>query len=440
MLAPKKWAPLASWVTGWLTLVGNWTVTASICFSGGELILSSITLWREGWGPNSWQTVLMFWAVMVVCALVNIFLSKHLDLINTLCIYWTASSVIIILVVLLTKAEVRNSGKTVFAHYDATASGWTPGWAFFVGLLQAAYTLTGYGMVASMCEEVQNPQHEVPKGMILSVVAAAITGVIYLLPVLFTLPIDKIQYLLDAPDSMPIGLFFKLVTGSSAGGFGLLFLLLGILFTAGVGSTTAASRCVYALSRDNVIPFSRLWRAVDPKWETPIGGILLSTAVCCALGLIYFGSSAAFNAFTGVATICLSASYALPVFISVLRRRKDLQNAPMKLGNVLGYTVNIVTVLWIILATVLFCMPVSIPVTPQDMNYASVVFIGFFLISAIWYVAWGRKNFSGPPMAGLEPIDAITDTNSSSEDVLGEKKGVEEVQEQVVGGQKIVNH
>lgn len=29
MLSTKRWAPLTSWVTGWLTLVGNWTVTTS---------------------------------------------------------------------------------------------------------------------------------------------------------------------------------------------------------------------------------------------------------------------------------------------------------------------------------------------------------------------------------------------------------------------------
>lgn len=397
MLSNRKWAPLASWITGWLTLVGNWTVTTSICFSGGQLILSSITLWREDWAPNSWQTVLMFWAVMTVCALVNVFCSRYLDFINNLCIYWTSASVVVILIVLLSMADIRNSGKTVFTHYDASASGWTPGWAFFVGLLQAAYTLTGYGMVAAMCEEVQNPQHEVPKGMILSVVAAAFTGIIYLLPVLFTLPVEKIELLLQVPGGMPIGVFFKIVTGSPGGGFGLLFLLLGILMFAGIGALTAASRCTYAFARDGAIPFSKYWRAVDPKWETPIGGIALSTFVCCVLGLIFFGSSAAFNAFTGVATICLSASYALPVFVSVIQRREKLQNAPMKLGNVLGYTVNIVTIVWIFLATVLFCMPTAIPVTQQSMNYASVVFMGFSFISATWYVVWGRKHFNGPP-------------------------------------------
>jgi amino acid transporter len=124
MLSTRKYAPVASWVTGWLTLVGNWTVTLSINFSGGQLILSAITLWDEDFVPNQYQTILMFWAVMIVCMLVNIFGAKYLDLINKVCIYWTASSVVIILIVLLSMADHKRSGEFVFAHYDASASGW----------------------------------------------------------------------------------------------------------------------------------------------------------------------------------------------------------------------------------------------------------------------------------------------------------------------------
>jgi amino acid transporter len=47
-------------------------------------------------------------------------------------------------------------------------------------LLQGAYTLTGYGMVAALCEEVKEPERAVPKAMVLSVLCAAITGVVYL--------------------------------------------------------------------------------------------------------------------------------------------------------------------------------------------------------------------------------------------------------------------
>ena len=124
MLSTPKWAPVMSWITGYLTLVGNLTVTTSINFSGGELILSAISLWRDDWAPNQWQTVLMFWAVMVICALVNIFMSRFLDHINKVCIYWTAASVVIIMVTLLAMGDNKRSGEYVFAHYDSSQSGW----------------------------------------------------------------------------------------------------------------------------------------------------------------------------------------------------------------------------------------------------------------------------------------------------------------------------
>ena len=159
---------------------------------------------------------------------------------------------LIILITVLSMAPSRRSGEFVFSHYDASASGWPSGWAFFVGLLQAAYTLTGYGLVAAMCEEVQNPAREVPKAMVLSVAAAALTGVVYLIPILFVLP--DIQYLLNAASGQPIGLVFKHATGSAGGGFGLLFLILGILIFAGTGALTASSRCAYAFARDGAVP------------------------------------------------------------------------------------------------------------------------------------------------------------------------------------------
>ncbi|KAH2636389.1 hypothetical protein KXW54_002007 [Aspergillus fumigatus] len=393
MLSTKEWAPMMSFIDGWLTLVGNWTVTLSITFSTGQLILSAISLWNEDFVANAWQTILMFWAVVLVCAMVNIFFSKYLDLINKVCIFWTAASVIIILIVLLSMADNRRGAAFVFGHYDASDSGWPSGWAFFVGLLQAAYTLTGYGMVAAMCEEVQNPHREVPKAIVLSVVAAGITGLIYLIPILFVLP--TVKDLLSVASGQPIGLIFKTATGSAGGGFGLLFLILGIAMFAGIGSLTAASRCTYAFARDGAIPGFRIWRKVNKRLDVPVYAVLLSAAVDCLLGLIYFGSTAAFNSFTGVATICLSTSYGLPILISMVRGRRDLKESTFSLGA-FGYAINAVTVCWIVLAVVLFCMPVSLPVTASSMNYASVVFAGFATISIICAVR------SGGPSSKLE--------------------------------------
>jgi amino acid transporter len=103
-----------------------------------------------------------------------------------------------------------------------------------------------------MCEEVQRPEREVPRAMVLSVAAAGITGIIYLIPILFVL-LD-VGLLLSVANGHPISLFFKIATGSSGSGFGLLFLILGILCFAGVGALTAASRCTYAFARNALSP------------------------------------------------------------------------------------------------------------------------------------------------------------------------------------------
>ncbi|PHH71256.1 hypothetical protein CDD80_5407 [Ophiocordyceps camponoti-rufipedis] len=401
-LSPRRWAPLVSFVDGWLTLVGNWTVTLSINFSGAQLILSAVTIFKPDFVANQLETVVCFWALMLVCALVNAFGSRHLGLVNSLCLYWTAATVLIILVTLLATSQHRRDAAFVFAHYDASASGWPSGWSFFVGLLQPAYTLTGYGMVASMCEEVQNPQREVPRAIVLSVVVAGLTGIVYLIPLLFVLP--DVKMLLQVANSQPIGLLFKTVTGSAAAGFGLLFLILGILLFAGIGALTAASRCTYAFARDGAIPGHRLWSRVNKRLDMPLWALALSTLVDCLLGCIYFGSSAAFNSFTGVATICLSTSYGVPVLVSLVRRRKHVRDSPYSLGR-FGPLINAICLVWIVFAVVIFCMPVALPVDASTMNYASVVFAAFATIAVAWYFAYARHNFTGPPVIKADLLD-----------------------------------
>lgn len=189
-----------------------------------------------------------------------------------------------------------------------------------------------------------------------------------------------------------------------------------------------------AFARDGAIPGSRLWRRVDKRFDIPLLGLTLSTVIDCLLGCIYFGSTSAFNAFTGVATICLSVSYGIPILVSLIRKRKAVAHSSFSLGK-FGFIINLLTVVWIALAIVLFCMPTAIPVTPVTMNYASVVFMGFASISVFWYVVRGRKNFTGPPVpVDVERIDRgkviddlgrMTTENGSESPNLADKKGVE---------------
>lgn len=125
MLSPPRWAPLMSFIDGWLTLVGNWTVTLSINFSGAQLILSAVEIWKgQDWVASPWLTVVVFWGVMAIAVLINVFGQRWLDWFNKVCIVWTAASVLIIMITLLVMADDRRNADFVFGHYDASQSGW----------------------------------------------------------------------------------------------------------------------------------------------------------------------------------------------------------------------------------------------------------------------------------------------------------------------------
>ena len=70
----------------------------------------------------------------------------------------------------------------VILRWSASGSLYSNRWVFTsseVLLESFVLTITGYGMVAAMCEEVQHPEREVPKAMVLSVAAAGVTGVVF---------------------------------------------------------------------------------------------------------------------------------------------------------------------------------------------------------------------------------------------------------------------
>ena len=185
--------------------------------------------------------------------------------------------------------------------------------------------------------------------------------------------------------------------GSPGGGLGLTFLVLMITMFCSISITVAASRCTWAFARDEAIPLARVWSKVDGRLGVPLNALILSTVVQMLLGLIYLGSSSAFVAFVSVGVMALAVSYAIPISISVIHRRKEVSTARWNCGPILGPIANGVALCWIGFEVVLFSMPTALPVTEVTMNYASVVFVGFMVISAVWYVIHARKVYKGPP-------------------------------------------
>lgn len=192
-----------------------------------------------------------------------------------------------------------------------------------------------------MCEEVKDPATQVPKAMVATIFINTFAGLLFLIPLVFVIP--DLQELAELVSAQPVPPIIKSAVGSSGGAIGLLIPIMVLAIICGIGCTTAASRCTWAFARDGAIPGSKWWIKVNKKLDVPLNAMMLSMAVQIILGVIYFGSPAAFNAFSGVGVICLTASYATPVAISLLSGRKQVRKGKFYLG-LLGTVCNVVTV------------------------------------------------------------------------------------------------
>jgi amino acid transporter len=190
-----------------------------------------------------------------------------------------------------------------------------------------------------MCEEVEKPATQVPKAMVGTIVINTIGGLIFLIPLVFVLPNQK--DLFNLASGQPVPTIIKSAGGSSGGAFGLLIPLLVLGIICGIGCTTATSRCTWAFARDGAIPGSKWWKVVNEKLDVPLNAMMLAMVVEIILGIIYFGSAAAFNAFSGIGVICLTVSYAVPITVSLAGKRKHIKNGSFNLGP-LGLFCNII--------------------------------------------------------------------------------------------------
>ncbi|KAJ6780810.1 hypothetical protein PWT90_04576 [Aphanocladium album] len=387
-------APL-SYITGWFWLIGNWTIALSVNFGFASLIAATVCLYQPSWSDASaWQLLLVFYALCLLTFLICAVGNALLPYVDGIAAVWNLVTILAVLIVLAATAHSgRHSASFALGHYDSSFSGWGSGFTFFIGLLPPAYTFCAIGMVTSMAEECEAPEVQVPRAMTLCMPLGGVAALLFVLPLCFTLPPQA--DLLAAPYGQALPYVLLRVLGSRAGAAAVMALVLGVALFCSISITTTASRCTWAFARDAGIPFSGVWSRTTAG--QPLAALVLVTVIEMLLGLINLGSTSAFTAFVSVGVIGLAVGYLVPIAISLAMKRKEVAMARWRLRPAVGVAVNVVALGWILFELVLFSMPQALPVTPASMNYASVVFVGFAVVSAIWYCISGRHDFKGPP-------------------------------------------
>lgn len=418
MVAWEKWRHVLSWTTGWINVFGWMSLTATGGLFASQLIVGMISLYNPDYAPQRWQEFLIYLAYAFASAAIVALASNLLPGINSVAISWSILGFLIIsITVLACAAPDFHSAEFVFTDF-INATGWPDGIAWLLGLLQGSLGLAGYDAVAHMIEEVPNAAINGPRITVLCVAIGTLTGLPFLIILLFVA--GDINDVITSPFG-PLGEIIFHATKYRVSTVCLQLFPLVSVFFAQTAVTTTSSRMTYAFARDGGLPFSRIFSRVHLALNTPLEALALTESVVVVIGLIFLGSTTAFNALASASVVALQVSYGIPIAINCLRGRKMLPaDRPFCLPGWLAWPTNLLSLVYILLTTVLFVFPPALPVTGSTMNYCIVVFTIVLGISTWQWFFDGRKNYAGPKVdvdvAMLVGAAIVPDSGNKSQD------------------------
>src|SRR6201991_3396398 len=119
-LGGPKWG----WFTGWFNWVGLVGVVASVDYGCAQFLNATLSLYGLNLGVVNWgdtahimsETFLLFFVILVVHALINIFSSPLVALFNNISVFWHVAGVAAIVLVLALVPEHHQNFRFVFGH------------------------------------------------------------------------------------------------------------------------------------------------------------------------------------------------------------------------------------------------------------------------------------------------------------------------------------
>lgn len=365
--------PGAGWATAWLNVLGQFAITAAIDFGLAEFLAPLLGI------EQSRGAVLAIYAVLLLShALLNHVGVKVVAALNTVSAWYHVLGVVVLVGAVLLFSKKQPVG-FLLEGAPKLDHAVLPG--FLAGLLQAAWTFTGYDASAHASEETKDAARNAPKGILMAIIASAIAG--YAMLIFITLAIQDLPATLAAKNP------FIFVLEQSLGTLGtvLVWIAVGAMWFCGLASVTSNSRMLYAFARDGGLPFSWLLARVSPRWQTPHIGVWVSVTVAFVLAIF----ADALSVMAALSTVALYASYGLPVLLALLARKKGWPRmGPWTLGR-WGGLVNVIAVGWIVFMVVLMSLPPN--------GLAGITLSATIVLLVVAWFGGVRNVFKGP--AGL---------------------------------------
>jgi len=432
------------WITAWMNMVGQITITAGINVAAAIYIIGGFTRMMNlpadtaipvfGSLTNWYFQLFVMFLLTIPQVLINIYGIRLTARLNDFSVYWHIGGVLVMAALLMFFGKYHNpfsflfQTATVVSPLDASSAdlGSTvaapalvfgdfkipsplfaliPGLlelyraapfalVFVLAMLQPQWTLSGYDASAHAAEETILARKNSAWGIFLSVAVSAVVGYVMLLVLTWCIPEGDIAT--TANDAYPV--LYIIYNNLSIFFANVIAVIIGVaMWLCGASSVTSMARMWYAFARDDGMPGSKRIKMVHPRYRTPVWSIVITSALAILICLY----AAAYFVLSSIATITIYLAYIIPVYLNWRNKRRKTgefttpATALWSLGR-WGPLINTIAIAWVAFITVIFSIP------PNELVFWTMLILCFALL-LYWY-SYARRHFHGPTKADEQTL------------------------------------
>ncbi|GAA0967520.1 amino acid permease [Acrocarpospora macrocephala] len=378
------------WFVGWAGLMAFIPG-----FTGLNFGLAPILQERLGLTITPTSTLVVVIVVTLTQLIINLIGVKLAAKINNAAAFVAELGLSIVLtIILLVVGFVTNPVQDLGFLTTSSVDG--PGFtgALLMSSLLAIWVLTGFEGAADLAEETKMAKKQVPRAVVTALVVSLTIG--FFMLVALTMNIGNLAETTSA--EVPITHILRGALGT-AGSAVFEIVAMIALYAGGLANMAAASRLMFSMSRDRMLPgsarLSQVSRRRSPAWA-------LSVIALMSVALITVGTYLAketVGLIVGMASVGYYAVYALTIgAVLYASATKRLSKASSFSLGIWATPVRWVAFLWSLFVVGELVIP--------EANRQTALMAGiFFLIAAVWYVTVLRARLTRG-QAGIPRADA----------------------------------
>jgi amino acid transporter len=343
----------------------------------------------------------------------NVYGAKIINTLQNVNVYWHVFGVAAIVLILFLVPDHHQSASFVFTHH-INNSGFSSGmfWWYVLplGFLLTQYTITGFDASAHVSEETAGAAKSAARGIWQSILYSAIGGWILLLAFLFAA---------THTDVVSAGGVPAILTSAMSGFWAKTILIISCVgqFFCGMSCVTAASRMLFAFSRDRAVPGHDMWRRLDKNRNPSLAAMAVATAavILTLPALItvpgHEGVPIAFFAVTSITVIGLYLAFMIPIWLR-FKAGDSFPVGPWSLGRHYRWMcpVAVAEIIVISIYFILPTVPAGVPFNKHfawgSVQYAPIAVLILVGGAMLWWTLSAKNWFTGPvrTIEGEDPL------------------------------------